>query len=334
MLMYRVNEMLAYTKYQFMLLGLTIVLLTTTLGIGFAFVVDENRRPADLLAMPLYVLLLLLLLIRATDSPPPSLPPRYNNYLESIWEAWSLLADTGIQYYSWKWEERGVAMASTLFGILFFSVVVGFVVDAVRDKMDELKQGKTRVYVENQSTTALLLLLCCRYHYTTTTHAPPPPQVREGPHAPPRVDGPLDLVHSRDRRGQRERGGRGRRGPERARACGDGARAQHNGAAQGAAGNAGGVSQRVGHVCAGPHARIRPQGAVGGHHGAAGRRGQGTFVVGRRCSAKPQNRKTQNPSPPLPYKADARTLRVVLALKVRPRPARLGQPTRNPCPAP
>ena len=45
-------------------------------------------------------------------------------------------------------------MASTLFGILFFSVVVGFVVDAVRDKMDELKQGKTRVYVEN------LLLYC------------------------------------------------------------------------------------------------------------------------------------------------------------------------------
>ena len=86
-------------------------MLTIVLGVVFSFVVDENRRPDGSLDQP-----------------------GYSNLLESIWEAWTLLADTGIQYYSWAPMERMVAAVTTLFGILFFSVVVGFVVDAVRSQ--------------------------------------------------------------------------------------------------------------------------------------------------------------------------------------------------------
>lgn len=40
---------------------------------------------------------------------------------------------------------RVVGVLTTLVGILYFSVIMGFVVDGIREKMDNLKKGKTQV---------------------------------------------------------------------------------------------------------------------------------------------------------------------------------------------
>lgn len=42
-------------------------------------------------------------------------------------------------------------MLTTLVGILYFSVVMGFVVDGIRDKLDTLKKGKSIVAEENHT---------------------------------------------------------------------------------------------------------------------------------------------------------------------------------------
>lgn len=34
---------------------------------------------------------------------------------------------------------------TSMLGILYFSVIMGFVVDGIREKMDSLKKGKSRV---------------------------------------------------------------------------------------------------------------------------------------------------------------------------------------------
>lgn len=44
---------------------------------------------------------------------------------------------------------------TTLVGILYFSVIMGFVVDGIRDKMDSLKKGKSRVAEENHTVSVL-----------------------------------------------------------------------------------------------------------------------------------------------------------------------------------
>lgn len=44
-----------------------------------------------------------------------------------------------------------VGVLTTLVGILYFSVVMGFVVDGIRAKLDTLKKGKSVVAVENHT---------------------------------------------------------------------------------------------------------------------------------------------------------------------------------------
>lgn len=46
---------------------------------------------------------------------------------------------------------------TSLVGILYFSVIMGFVVDGIRDKMDSLKKGKSRVAEEKHTVRAFLL---------------------------------------------------------------------------------------------------------------------------------------------------------------------------------
>ncbi len=42
-------------------------------------------------------------------------------------------------------------MFVSITGILFFAVILGFVVDSVREKMDSLKKGKSQVVEENHT---------------------------------------------------------------------------------------------------------------------------------------------------------------------------------------
>lgn len=42
-------------------------------------------------------------------------------------------------------------MIITLIGIIYFSVIMGFIVDAIRDKMDSLKKGKSKVAEEGHT---------------------------------------------------------------------------------------------------------------------------------------------------------------------------------------
>ena len=51
------------------------------------------------------------------------------------------------------WASRGdlqrlIAALSTLSGIFFFAMILGFVIDAIREKMEMLKKGKSRVVEE------------------------------------------------------------------------------------------------------------------------------------------------------------------------------------------
>lgn len=48
---------------------------------------------------------------------------------------------------------------TTLVGILYFSVIMGFVVDGIRDKMDSLKKGKSRVAEDRHTVSSMTKLL-------------------------------------------------------------------------------------------------------------------------------------------------------------------------------
>ena len=66
-------------------------------------------------------------------------------YLEAFWDVWALIMDTGIQYYALYTRPRFVAALSTVMGLLFAAVLTGFVVDAVMEKMNDLRKGKSVV---------------------------------------------------------------------------------------------------------------------------------------------------------------------------------------------
>ncbi|KAE8907405.1 Ion channel [Phytophthora fragariae] len=70
---------------------------------------------------------------------------------ETVWESWTYLADTGSHTSLAQDGIRVVGVLTTLVGILYFSVVMGFVVDGIRAKLDTLKKGKSVVAVENHT---------------------------------------------------------------------------------------------------------------------------------------------------------------------------------------
>ncbi|KDO28069.1 hypothetical protein SPRG_20227 [Saprolegnia parasitica CBS 223.65] len=67
------------------------------------------------------------------------------SYANAAWRVWTYMADTGSQNEAVEWPERAVALGSTLLGFAYFAVVVGFVVDAIREKMEVLKEGRSQV---------------------------------------------------------------------------------------------------------------------------------------------------------------------------------------------
>lgn len=68
------------------------------------------------------------------------------NFWECVWEAWTYMADPGT--HAGVYDELGtriLALVITWFGIVFFATIIGFVVDAIQVKMDNLKKGKSDV---------------------------------------------------------------------------------------------------------------------------------------------------------------------------------------------
>ncbi|POM75264.1 Ion channel, partial [Phytophthora palmivora] len=66
-------------------------------------------------------------------------------FRETVWEAWTYLADAGTHTALVDEGLRVVGVLMSLTGILYFSVIMGFVVDGIRAKMDTLKKGKSNV---------------------------------------------------------------------------------------------------------------------------------------------------------------------------------------------
>jgi len=67
------------------------------------------------------------------------------NFMESLWESWTYVADPGTHADEGSWLRRVMSFFITVGGMLFFAIVVGFVVDAIRARMEELKRGKSAV---------------------------------------------------------------------------------------------------------------------------------------------------------------------------------------------
>ncbi|KAF0692098.1 Aste57867_16766 [Aphanomyces stellatus] len=72
-------------------------------------------------------------------------------YSNSVWRVWTYMTDTGTQNHAKTHPQMAVAFFLTLIGFFYFAVVVGFVVDSIREKMDQLKHGRTQVVEFNHS---------------------------------------------------------------------------------------------------------------------------------------------------------------------------------------
>ena len=71
----------------------------------------------------------------------------YTTYSDGVWLAWSLIIDPG--YGTWPDEVVGVRMRAVtiiivIIGILYLSVIIALIVDAVQVKMEELKKVRRR----------------------------------------------------------------------------------------------------------------------------------------------------------------------------------------------
>ncbi|TYZ63804.1 hypothetical protein PybrP1_007336 [[Pythium] brassicae (nom. inval.)] len=67
------------------------------------------------------------------------------HFSETIWQSWTFLGDAGSHTSLTEPGLRFLGVMTSLLGILYFSVIMGFVVDGIREKMDSLKKGKSRV---------------------------------------------------------------------------------------------------------------------------------------------------------------------------------------------
>jgi len=84
----------------------------------------------------------------------PRTRDRVNRRIEGIWEAWTFMADPGTHAKVYLTDQRLIAATITLGGILFFASILGMTVDLIREKMESLRQGKTKV-VEKDHTLIL-----------------------------------------------------------------------------------------------------------------------------------------------------------------------------------
>ena len=74
-----------------------------------------------------------------------SLQYEYKSYYDSLWETYCYLMDPGGGLEVESTGQRAVAAIITWIGVIIFSVLIGFVIDAVMEKMDDLKKGRSTV---------------------------------------------------------------------------------------------------------------------------------------------------------------------------------------------
>lgn len=72
-------------------------------------------------------------------------------FKSAIWLAWTFLVDPGTHAKEVNAKQRVVSAFITILGIFYFAMILGIVVDAIREKMDSLKRGKSRVVEQNHT---------------------------------------------------------------------------------------------------------------------------------------------------------------------------------------
>jgi len=65
--------------------------------------------------------------------------------LEAAWQAWTLILDPGVEFNTLRTPNRAVAGLTTVVGVIFAAMLTGFVVDAVKTKLDGFRAGRTQV---------------------------------------------------------------------------------------------------------------------------------------------------------------------------------------------
>jgi hypothetical protein len=100
-----------------------------------------------------------------------SQPSQY--FHEMVWQSWTFLGDSGSHTSLTESGLRVIGVIMTLTGILYFSVIMGFVVDGIRDKMDSLKKGKSKVVEANHTVRCLPIMTLAwgTSHFLTCEHA-------------------------------------------------------------------------------------------------------------------------------------------------------------------
>jgi hypothetical protein len=74
------------------------------------------------------------------------------DFTEAMWVSWTYMADPGTHSESPPTlVGRLVGFVITWGGIIFFAVIIGFVYDAIQEKMDALKKGKSNVVEEDHT---------------------------------------------------------------------------------------------------------------------------------------------------------------------------------------
>mmetsp|Transcript_4108 Transcript_4108/g.8868 ORF Transcript_4108/g.8868 Transcript_4108/m.8868 type:complete len:1132 (+) Transcript_4108:483-3878(+) len=66
-------------------------------------------------------------------------------YSESVWMAWTFVADPGTHAEERGLAERLVALLLTIGGMLIFALMIGIIAESVSDLLDDLKKGRSRV---------------------------------------------------------------------------------------------------------------------------------------------------------------------------------------------
>lgn len=91
---------------------------------------------------------------RYEDGDDPRDEDSINRFTEGIWEAWTFMADPGTHSKVYWPEQRVVAAFIAVVGIIFFASILGVIVDVIREKMESLRQGRSKV-IENGHTLIL-----------------------------------------------------------------------------------------------------------------------------------------------------------------------------------
>jgi len=71
--------------------------------------------------------------------------------VEGVWHSWTFMTDPGTHAPALLPDQRVVAALITIGGIVFFASVLGLTVDIIREKMDNLRKGKSKIVEDHQT---------------------------------------------------------------------------------------------------------------------------------------------------------------------------------------